>query len=212
MYLQALRGKNGMKICETTLSFLEEDCVQTFGKEAGRALAARAEEAYQELLRGADDRGCKAIRDHLQRKLFPPMAYYMGLRAQNMEEGAALEYVRQETRKAAQIKRAQMQAIARMPFAYAMYRLGVKKYMRKNFPAAGWQTEWARCDGQEIHFNLRSCLYWDESKAHGCPELCPVYCENDDISFSGLLPKIRFARTGTLAGGADCCDFHFIRA
>ena len=36
-----------MKICETTLSFLEEDCVQTFGKEAGRALAARAEEAYQ---------------------------------------------------------------------------------------------------------------------------------------------------------------------
>ena len=47
--------------------------------------------------------------------------------------------------------------------------------------------------------------------ALGCPELCPLYCENDDIAFAGLAPKITFRRTGTLASGALCCDFHFLK-
>jgi hypothetical protein len=34
---------------------------------------------------------------------------------------------------------------------------------------------------------------------------------NDDISFSGLLPKIRFERTGTLGNGSPYCDFHFLK-
>ena len=47
---------------------------------------------------------------------------------------------------------------------------------------------------------------------YDCPELCCVYCENDDISFSGLLPKIRFERTGTLGNGSPYCDFHFLKS
>lgn len=39
--------------------------------------------------------------------------------------------------------------------------MGVKKHMTKNFPPEGWETEWVRCDGKEIHFNLCSCLYYD---------------------------------------------------
>ena len=49
------------------------------------------------------------------------------------------------------------------------------------------------------------------TQALGCPELCPLYCENDDIAFAGLAPKITFRRTGTLASGAPCCDFHFLK-
>jgi len=48
------------------------------------------------------------------------------------------------------------------------------------------------------------------TKKYGCPELCTVFCENDDISFRGLMPKIRFERKGTLGQGADKCDFHLI--
>ncbi|MFR8542833.1 MAG: L-2-amino-thiazoline-4-carboxylic acid hydrolase [Enterocloster sp.] len=39
-----------------------------------------------------------------------------------------------------------------------------------------------RCNCQEIHFNLHRCLYWDVTKQFGCPELCCVFCESDDIS------------------------------
>ena len=200
-----------MKINETSLTFLSRDCIQQFGAEKGAALFQMTEKAYQELLHHTDDRGSSVIRDHLQQNLLPPLAYYRTLRAQGFSQEQALKYVRQETRKAAAVKKDRMNSLARLPFAYTFYRMGVKKYMRQNFPNEGWQTEWVRRDRREIHFNLHRCLYRDIATEYGCPELCCVYCENDDIAFSGLLPKIRFQRTGTLAGGAPCCDFHFIR-
>lgn len=200
-----------MRICETTLPFLEKDCIEVFGPERGNALFQRAETLYQELLRGAEDRQSEAIREHLQKKLFPPMAYYKALCAEGIPQEQALEYVERETRKAALDKREEMSKLARLPFAYMLYRMGAKTHMEKNFPPAGWQTEWVRCDGTEIHFNLHRCIDWELTKQHGCPELCSVYCKNDDISFSGLMPKIRFARSGTLGTGAAYCDFHFIK-
>lgn len=164
------------------------------------------------MLSGADYKNSDAVKEHLQRKLFPPMAYYKVLCANGISKEKALEYVKQETHKAASVKRDEMKKLANLPFAYSIYRMGVKKHMRKNFPDAGWQTEWIRCDRKEIHFNLHRCIYRDLTNQYGCPELCCVYCENDDISFSGLMPRIRFERNGTLGNGAPYCDFHFIKA
>lgn len=201
-----------MKLKDTTLPFLEQDCARLFGQEKGAAIFAQTEAAYQELLRGADYRQSEAIRAHLQQKLFPPMAYYKTLRANGLAQEEALGYVRLETQQAAQMKQRAMQKMALLPFAYTMYRMGVKNHMKKNFPPEGWEKEWVRCDGKEIHFDLHRCIYWELTQQYGCPELCCVYCENDDISFAGLMPKIRFERSGTLGNGAACCDFHFIRA
>ena len=201
-----------MRISETTFPFLENDCVQTFGAEKGSAIFQQTEALYQKLLSGADYKNSDAVKEHLQRKLFPPMAYYKVLCANGISKEKALEYVKQETHKAASVKRDEMKKLANLPFAYSIYRMGVKKHMRKNFPDAGWQTEWIRCDRKEIHFNLHRCIYRDLTNQYGCPELCCVYCENDDISFSGLMPRIRFERNGTLGNGAPYCDFHFINA
>lgn len=201
-----------MRISETTFPFLENDCVQTFGAEKGSAIFQQTEALYQKLLSGADYKNSDAVKEHLQRKLFPPMAYYKVLCANGISKEKALEYVKQETHKAASVKRDEMKILANLPFAYSIYRMGVKKHMRKNFPDAGWQTEWIRCDRKEIHFNLHRCIYRDLTNQYGCPELCCVYCENDDISFSGLMPRIRFERNGTLGNGAPYCDFHFIKA
>ena len=139
------------------------------------------------------------------------MAYYKALRGEGINQNEALEYVRNETHKAANVQKEEMKKLGSMPFAYTIYRLGVKKHMRKNFPDDGWTTEWVKCNGKEIHFNLHNCIYWELTKMYDCPELCCVYCENDDISFSGLLPKIRFERTGTLGNGSQYCDFHFLK-
>lgn len=73
-----------MKICETTLGFLEADCKRFFGEEAGTEIARQTETIYQDLLCGADDRGSEAIREHLRRKLLPPLAYYKALRARGL--------------------------------------------------------------------------------------------------------------------------------
>ena len=201
-----------MRISETTFPFLENDCVQTFGAEKGSAIFQQTEALYQKLLSGADYKNSDAVKEHLQRKLFPPMAYYKVLCANGISKEKALEYVKQETHKAASVKRDEMKKLANLPFAYSIYPMGVRKHMRKNVPDAGCQTEWIRCDRKEIHFNLHRCIYRDLTNQYGCPELCCVYCENDDISFSGLMPRIRFERNGTLGNGAPYCDFHFIKA
>lgn len=200
-----------MKISDTTLLFLENDCIQHFGREKGTVIFQRTETIYQELLNKADYRDSVAIQNHLQLKLFPTLAYYKALRADNIGQEEALKYVREETHKAANIQKENMKKLGNMPFAYTIYRLGVKKHMRKNFPDKGWKTEWVKCNQKEIHFHLHTCIYWELTKMYDCPELCCVYCENDDISFSGLLPKIRFERTGTLGTGSSYCDFHFIK-
>ena len=196
---------------DTKLFFLKEDCINHFGKGKGIKIFSAAEAIYAKLCAAADYKNNKAIRFHLTMNLYPTMAYYKALRQVGYEEAEALVLVRKETARAAEAKKKKQAGIAKLPCTYLLYRLLVKAVMKKNFPASGWETEWVRRDGKEIHFNLKRCIYTDLCDAEGCPELCPVYCANDDITFSGLLPKIRFEREGTLGRGAACCDFHFVK-
>lgn len=194
----------------TNLPFLQGDCLAIFGAERGAQVFAKTLAVYRELIGSSDFRNNEAVKHHMTAKLFPAMSYYKALQALGIPD--AFEKVRQETQKAALANRERNAKFARMPFVYAMYRLGVKKHMAKNFPPESWKTQWVRCDAAEIHFDLHSCLYHDVCAENGCPELCRLYCENDNIAFSGLLPKIRFVREGTIGEGAAFCDFRFINA
>ena len=59
-----------MKLNETTLSFLEVDCIQQFGKEKGKLIFEQAEKIFQELLNNADYRNNAAIQNHLQATVY----------------------------------------------------------------------------------------------------------------------------------------------
>lgn len=200
-----------MLLSETPFAFLSGDCCRFFGPEAGADLFARTERRYQALLDTVDDRGSAVFRAHLRDNLLPPMAFYLTLREHGMDQKDALSSVRHETQQAAGAKGARMRRLGRLPGAYGLFRRSVRRVLAKNYPAAGWDTVWVRCDAREIHFDLRRCVYHELTQAMGCPELCCVYCENDEIVFSGLAPRIRFQRGGTLASGTDQCDFHFYR-
>lgn len=201
-----------MKLFDSTnLPFLEEDCQKQFAEEIGSRIFRWAEEWYQKLTAEADYKNNLVIEEHLRVKLFPAMAYYKALLGEGITQEDALAAVKQETQKAALKNKESNAQMTRLPCAYLLYRMGVKTHMNKNFPSEGWETEWVRCDGKEIHFNLHRCIYWELCQQHGCPELCAVYCANDITAFSGLLPKIRFERNGTLGEGAAYCDFHFVK-
>ena len=60
----------------TNLPFLEQDCIETFGKECGKKIFGKTLEIYRELTRKADYRNNEAIRCHMTAKLFPAMSYY----------------------------------------------------------------------------------------------------------------------------------------
>ena len=148
-----------MRISETPFAFLLDDCFREFGEEDGRKVYQVADDIFSKLEAESDYKGNEAIREHIQMKLLPPLAYYKALLSAGYSKTEALDYVRTEEKKSAEKKKESMSKMSRLPFAYSIYRMGVRK--------------------------------------------------NDEIAFSGLLPKIRFERSGTLGNGAECCDFHF---
>ena len=109
-----------MKLNETTLPFLEVDCIQQFGQEKGKLIFEQAEKIYQELLNNADYRNNAAIQNHLQLKLFPTLAYYKALRGEGINQNEALEYVRNETHKAANVQKEEMKKFGSLSFAYTI--------------------------------------------------------------------------------------------
>lgn len=55
---------------------------------------------------------------------------------------------------------------------------------------------------------ITKCLWHEACVRFECPELCPLFCDVDDVTYGGLR-KIGFSRSQTLGYGGDCCDFHF---
>mgnify|MGYP000317336682 CR=1 FL=1 len=55
--------------------------------------------------------------------------------------------------------------------------------------------------------DMMKCPYHDTCAEYGCPELCRCFCDSDDISYTGLHPKLIWERSMTLGRGNDHCDF-----
>ena len=196
---------------ETNLFFLQEDCINFFGEDRGNSIFTKSEELLNSMLAEADFRNNDSIQDHISHNMFPTIALYKTLQDCGLSKEEAFDFTLTETQKGAHAKKLKNERMLKIPFTYKFFQLVVKGFMKKNFPLEGWETEWVRCDGEEIHFNLRRCIYVEMTTELGCPELCPVFCKNDDVAFSGYEPKIYFHRSGTLANGDECCDFHFNR-
>lgn len=60
------------------------------------------------------------------------------------------------------------------------------------------------------NITITKCLWHDACVENGCPELCRLFCDVDNITYGGL-KKIGFSRTKTLGYGQDACDFHFYK-
>ena len=78
------------------------------------------------------------------------------------------------------------------------------KIMKTTTLQRSTQTKGKGCYG----INITKCLWHDACVRFECRELCPLFCDVDDVTYGGLR-KIGFSRTKTLGYDGDCCDFHF---
>ena len=194
----------------TKFKDLNSVCIQKYGNEKGILIYNKAEELFQKMKDEADYRGSGVIKAHMVGNIFPVLAYYMALIDFGYSNEAAYANTLEETQKHAIAAKTKNQKLMKIPSSYYIFKLFSKRVMRKGYPIEGWETQWVRHDSEEIHFNLKSCVYFETTRKYGHPELCPVFCANDTTSFSGYLPKIKFERSGTIAEGKEMCDFHFI--
>jgi GPH family glycoside/pentoside/hexuronide:cation symporter len=201
-----------MDYTNTSLFFLREDCKKSFGHENGTRIYDQACEQFVSMLADADYRNNKSIKKHIVIYMFPAIAYYLTLQVNGYSKDEAYTLTLNETQKAAHIHKKRYEVLAKLPFAFEIFKLFIKGVMKKSYPGEGWDAEWIQFGNKEIQINFKRCIYLELTAQLGCPELCTVFCKNDNVTLAGFEPKIRFKRSGTLAEGSPCCDFHFIRS
>lgn len=91
-----------------------------------------------------------------------------------------------------------------VPGFFYIYRTVFLKIMKTTTLQRSTQTK-----GKGYYdITITKCLWHDACVRFECRELCPLFCDVDDVTYGGLR-KIGFSRTKTLGYDGDCCDFHF---
>ena len=163
--------------------------------------------ARLQTLRAEHAGASKALRRHLESQILPGIAAYETLQTV-MPKDEALRtvhgYVEQRAEKLKKI----FLRLMRIPGLYRTIPAFAAKATRRTFGAAAGFAATELQTGKTVwRINMTKCPYHDACVRSGCPELCPCFCDSDDITYAGLHPRLRWQRTKTLGRGGDCCDF-----
>lgn len=194
---------------KTELNFLERDCILQFGEKGGARIFRRASKLYAELVVTTDYKNDRLLEKQLKGLVYPVIAYYKTLLAEGYREANALGLVRTEVEKAAKNSGDILHAQTRKHFPFHAFRRNIKYFMAYKFPAGEWGCTPPKAKGGKVSFQIKECLYYTITRKFGCVELCPVFCDYENIAFKGLGPKIVCEREGELATGHETCKFCF---
>lgn len=143
----------------------------------------------------------------LTRTILPRVALYNALKADSKLSAEAYDLVHKYMIEVigAQ-KRKGTRVLEIVPGFYRIYSKSFLKIMRTTDLQKSTQEE----SKDYYNITVTDCLWYNACKEFGCPELCPAFCDVDDVTY-GNLRKLGFSRTKTLGKGGDCCDFHFYK-
>lgn len=144
---------------------------------------------------------------HLEGQIMPGIAAYETLQTV-MPKDEALQTVHGYVEARAWKLRRMIRVIVRLPGLYrrlpGLFAKGTAKMFGE---AAGFEAKTYPMGDNVWRVDMLKCPYHDACVQYGCPELCPSFCDSDDITYDGMHPKVIWHRTKTLGRGNDCCDF-----
>ena len=191
----------------------ESYITKEFRKTVQEAYPARAAElnaafdARLKELRTQNADASKEKQQHLENQILPSIAAYETLQTV-MPKEKALQTVHGYVEKRAWKLKAMFCGLARIPGFYRRVPKIFSDMTPQYFgPAAGFAARELQTEGGVWRIDMLRCPYHDTCVRYGCPELCPSFCDSDDITYDGLHPKLLWHRTKTLGRGDDCCDF-----
>lgn len=186
-------------------AFLKKIMIQHFGKEKAEILFQKAEKEYNELLPLADNES-KSRKKNLVQGIYPFAALYRVLLSENMSRDEAMNHMfaimKVHTLAG---NRKNYERMGKLPFFFSIFR----KMFTMGLSGDSWQVEWIANDPEHFEYNIRKCLWHDTCRELGCPELCRIFCRNDELNFIDVSRHLYFTRSKTLGDDQDCCDFHF---
>ena len=95
----------------------------------------------------------------------------------------------------------------KLPFFFPLFR----KMFSTGLKGASWEVDFLESNKEHFFYDIHRCLWHEVCTELGCPELCKIFCRNDEINFVDVSPRLYFRRSSTLGSGGDCCDFRFYR-
>ena len=187
------------------------ELAQEMGEAQADQFLERVQDRYVHLFAGRIRYQDAALRQHLEESILPGLALYQTLLETGQRPSQALVIVEQLFHAVLLEQRKQLEFLGRLPFFFMLLRFVTKPFVKRNFPARGWQIEWLATNRKLVAFDIHRCFYLDMLDAYGAPELAATFCNLDDLLYEDLSPYMRWERTKTLARGDDCCDFRFHR-
>ena len=144
---------------------------------------------------------------HLESQIMPGIAAYETLQTVMPKEEALRTVHGYVEERAYRLKKTFLR-LMRIPGLYKKVPGIFAKQTPKFFGIpAGFEANEIRTTDGVWRIDMTRCPYHDECVRCGCPELCPCFCDSDDITYDGLHPKLIWQRTMTLGRGDDRCDF-----
>ena len=180
--------------------------IEEFGGEKGKALTASQEETLATLIKNQTGKSESQMKT-LSGTILPSIALYKALMKSGLAQADAYARVQKYMiEKVAAQKHASTAKMEAVPFFYALYSRIFLRIMRAS---DAWEsTQRRKRDSFDV--TITKCLWHTACAENGCPELCRLFCEADNVTYGGL-KKIGFSRTQTLGCGGEACDLHFFR-
>ena len=191
------------RLIKETCKIVSEDV----GEVKAAQIARSAQNRY-EALRAENSSDSKELRSHSYKRIYPGIAVYEAMRAEDISQEKATWYIREYFQRLA-AKRVPFFQRAIKTFGLArkfphLFVAGVKKSCQPN---AGFVYELPESHDNEARINIVRCPYFEICKRYGCPEITSAYCDSDDAGYGNLHPNLIWGRTKTIGHGGDCCDF-----
>lgn len=180
--------------------------IEEFGTDKGGLLYGEQEKELNALIENTKGKSENQIKT-LTQTILPRIALYRALANGGFAENDVYTYMRKYMLdKVAAKKHASTAKMELVPGFYKIYSSIFLKIMRTTDLQESVQEH-----GKDYYdVTIKKCLWHTACVENGCPGLCRLFCDVDDVTYGGL-KKIGFTRTKTLGYGGDCCDFHFYR-
>lgn len=182
-----------------------------FSPEEYRQVKNEANTLFQKMTAENKDIS-KALKKHTDMNIFPAIAVYKTLVKHGMEKTAATDVIRRFFYKLCKIMFIPVAWYQHIGGNYHRYPAGMVKNSLRDFsPDAGFEYRMPDVQNNAVaRFDIVSCPYYAMCKKYDCLELNPAFCDSDDAKYGNLHKNLKWARTGTIGKGADCCDFRII--
>ncbi len=185
---------------------IKEFLIEEFEKDKGNVLFANQDNRLNEIIEGTKNKTENQMKT-LAQTILPRIALYQVLLESGLSQDDVNKFLRKYMIDVVAAKKHNSTAkMEKVPGFYGIYSKIFLKIMR----TTDLQESTQKCGKDFYDITITKCLWHTACVENGCPELCRLFCDVDDVTYGGL-NKIGFSRTRTLGYGGDCCDFHFFK-